>query len=69
MRVPLLLASVENSSALADWIIATAAAWLPIRERIAHCRAILSRPPSRPSPSPPSSFRGSPNGSARSAAR
>ena len=35
MRVLLLLASVENSSALADWIIGTAAAWLPIREQIA----------------------------------
>jgi hypothetical protein len=46
----LLLASVENSAALMDWIIGTAAAWLPIRERIEHCRVMLSRPaaPRRP---------------------
>jgi hypothetical protein len=46
----LLLASVENSVALMDWIIGTAAAWLPIRERIEHCRVMLSRPaaPRRP---------------------
>jgi hypothetical protein len=33
-----------------DWIIGTAAAWLPIRERIEHCRVMLSRPaaPRRP---------------------
>ncbi|MGA7993936.1 MAG: hypothetical protein WCA28_03400 [Bradyrhizobium sp.] len=49
-RVLLLLASVENSAALADWMIGTAVAWLPIRERIAHCRAMLSQPaaPRRP---------------------
>jgi hypothetical protein len=63
-RVLLLLASVENSAALMDWMIGTAVAWLPIRERIEHCRAMLSQPAARPS-----SFRGSPNGSARSAAR
>jgi hypothetical protein len=40
----LLLASVENSAALADWMIGTAVAWLPIRERIQHCRAMLSQP-------------------------
>ena len=35
---------------LADWMIGTALAWLPIRERIAHCRAMLSQPaaPRRP---------------------
>jgi hypothetical protein len=49
-RVLLLLASVENSAALADWMIGTAVAWLPIRERIQHCRAMLSQPaaPRRP---------------------
>ena len=46
----LLLASVENSAALMDWMIGTAVAWLPIRERIQHCRAMLSQPaaPRRP---------------------
>ena len=34
----------ENSAALMDWMIGTAVAWLPIREKIQHCRAILSRP-------------------------
>ena len=41
-RVLLLLLSVENSAALVDWIIGTAVAGLPIRERIQHCRAVLS---------------------------
>jgi hypothetical protein len=49
-RVLLLLASVENSAALMDWIIGTAAAWLPIRERIEHCRVTLSQPAGRPRP-------------------
>jgi len=43
-RVVLLLLSVENSAAIMDWIVGTAVAWLPIRERIQHCRAVLSRP-------------------------
>ena len=47
-RVLLLLASVENSAALADWMIGTAVAWLPIRERIQHCRAMLSQPAAPP---------------------
>jgi hypothetical protein len=45
-RVLLLLASVESSAALMDWMIGTAVAWLPIRERIQHCRAVLSQPSS-----------------------
>ena len=49
-RVLLLLASVESSAALMDWIIGTAAAWLPIRERIEHCRGMLSQPAGRPRP-------------------
>ncbi len=43
-RLLLLLASVENAAAIMDWMIGTAVAWLPVRERIQHCRAVLSRP-------------------------
>jgi hypothetical protein len=43
-RVALLLLSAENSATIINWIIGAAAAWLPIRERIQHCRAILLRP-------------------------
>ena len=48
-RMLLLLASIENSAILTDWIGAVVA-WLPIRERIARCRAMLSQPaaPRRP---------------------
>jgi hypothetical protein len=54
-RMLLLLASIENSAILTDWIIGAVVAWLPIRERIARCRAMLSQPAARSS-----SFRGSP---------
>ena len=43
-RVLLLLASAENAAAITDWMIGTAIAWLPIRERIQHCCAMLSGP-------------------------
>jgi len=43
-RMLLLLASVENAAAVMDWMIGMAIAWLPIRERIQHCRAMLSGP-------------------------
>jgi hypothetical protein len=39
----LLLLCAENHTAIMDWMIGTAVAWLPIRERIRHCRAILFR--------------------------
>jgi hypothetical protein len=42
-RVALLL-SGENDAALVDWIIGTAVAGIPIRERIQQCRAALSFP-------------------------
>jgi hypothetical protein len=38
-RLLLLLLSVENSAAVMDWIIGTAVAWLPIRERQQGLRA------------------------------
>jgi hypothetical protein len=44
-RVLLLLASVENSPALVDWIIGAVVAWLPIRQRIAQRRAMVAQPP------------------------
>jgi hypothetical protein len=43
-RLLLLSLSVENSAAIMDWIIGTAVTWLPIREKLQHCRAILSPP-------------------------
>jgi hypothetical protein len=36
-----LLLSAENAAIL-DWMIGTAIAGIPIRERILHCRAVLS---------------------------
>jgi hypothetical protein len=43
-RVLLLLASIENSPALTDWIMGAAVAWLPVRERIARRRAMMPQP-------------------------
>jgi hypothetical protein len=40
-RVVALLLSAENAAIL-DWMIGTAIAGIPIRERILHCRAVLS---------------------------
>jgi hypothetical protein len=54
-RVVALLLSAENAAIL-DWMIGTAIAGIPIRERIRHCRAVLS-------------FQGARNGSALRAAR
>ncbi len=43
-RLLLLLLSAGDSAAIMDWMIGTTVAWLPIRERIQHCRAALSFP-------------------------
>ena len=51
-RVLLLLASVENAAAIMDWMIGAAVAWLPVRERIQPCRAVLCRGPLRPGSCP-----------------
>jgi hypothetical protein len=37
----LVLLCAENHAAVMDWMIGGTVAWLPIRERIQRCRAIL----------------------------
>jgi hypothetical protein len=56
-RIVVLAVSVENAAML-DWMIGTAVAGIPVRERIQQCRLALS-----------TSLRASPDGSALRAAR